>query len=158
MQQFQVLTGLLRYWKGKVTTLSPYLMVNIKYYCCWWSFFDLPSLVSFIWISPIAAAVRHGRYSFVFASSVDIFVFTDDGCFSTLQCNSSGYKYWIGRLIYDFHVLNPTAHINPSLPLYNLSTILIFHFPLSFSSPLIKTMSPMISASLLLDLTYYAFL
>ena len=117
-------------------------MVNIKYYCCWWSLFDSSSLISFIRISAIAAAVRCGRYSFAFASSTDIFVFTEDDCFSTPQCNSSGYKYWIERLIYDFDVLYPTARITSSLPLYNLSIIPISHFPLCFSSPLIKTMSP----------------
>ena len=40
-----------------------------------------------------------------------------------------------------FDVFNPTARITPSLPLYNLSTIPIFHSPLCISSSLIKTIS-----------------
>ena len=113
-------------------------MVSIKYYCYWWSLFDLSSLTSFIRISAIAASVRRGRYSFAFASSVDVFlmmmiVFQHHNVIRVGVSTESDVQYTILMSSIPLHV---------SRDLCPCITIPIFHYPLCFSSPLIKTMSP----------------
>ena len=114
-------------------------MVNIKYYCCWWSLFDLPSLISFIRISAIVAAVRRCWYSFAFASSVDVFVFTDNGCFQHHNVIRVGTSIESDA---QYTILMFSIPLHLSCHLWPCITCQLFHFPLRFSSPLVKTTSP----------------
>ena len=91
----------------------------------------------------VAAAVLRDLYSlastfsFLWISFFDLLV-----DFSMSQCSLSGYKYWISHSMFDFGVRSLTTRMTSSLPLYNYSTIPMLHFPLFYSSPLIKATSP----------------
>ena len=91
----------------------------------------------------VAAAVLRDLYSlastfsFLWISFSDLLV-----DFSMSQCSLSGCKYWISHSMFDFGVRSLTTRMTSSLPLYNYSTIPMLHFPLFYSSPLIKTTSP----------------
>ena len=91
----------------------------------------------------VAAAVLRDLYSlastfsFLWISFFDLLV-----DFSMSQCSLSGCKYWISHSMFDFGVRSLTTRMTSSLPLYNYSTIPMLHFPLFYSSPLIKTTSP----------------
>ena len=121
-------------------------LFNVQYYIPrpWFSHSsDCSAMMSLVRISAIAAAVLRGlnyfayRFSFLWLVFLDVLV-----DFSIWQWSSSEYKCWIGRSMWNFGVCSLTPCMTSSLPLCNSSTIPMLHFPLFFSSPLIKTTSP----------------
>ena len=64
--------------------------------------------------------------------------------FSVGNLNSIGYKCWIGLSMIPFPVLSLAPLVTPSQPLICFSTTPIFQSPLSFSSPLISMISPVL--------------
>ena len=103
---------------------------------------DCSTPIPLVRISPIATAVIRGLHSFKSTFSfVWLVLFDLLVGFSILVCSSSGYKYLIYRSVCDFGVHGLTPCMTSALTLKSPTTISVHHFPLFFSSPLIKTTS-----------------
>ena len=155
MWELQVHIGLLRYWKDKITTLF-----SIKYYCCWWSFFDSSSLTSVIWISAIAAAARRSRYSFAFLLHEELMYL----CSLMMVAFQYHNVIRVGTSIESdaqYTILMFSIPLHESRHLYPGITCQLFQYSISpYAFPLLwlKRCHLLISAFLLSDVTCYVFL
>ena len=101
---------------------------------------DCSATISLVHISAVVAVDLRGLYSFASTFSFFLLLFLNLlGGFPISKRSSSECKYRIDRSMSDFGVCSLRPHLKSSLPLNNSSTIVMFHFPLFFSSSLIKT-------------------